>query len=483
VETAPSSGDGAAALRGGAFLTAAQGATRGLLLLFVIVATRSVSESDFGRFSVASGLLVLGGLVADLGTSPALVRLISRRPERAPDLIGGTLLASGGLGALGWAITVGIGFAAYNGTVGSDVAIMSASLPFFAVNTSLYATLDGTGRIPTRALVATVQPLITAGVAAVLIAATENVRTALWCAPIGAAATTVVGLLALRRAGLLDRGARPDLSLVRQVMRLALPFALFSGLGSLSARFDLLLLGAHDGPDAAASYDLALRSCESLWYLHTVVTVPTMVVLSRRLGDRDREGARRAYDLAVRISYLTGTAVSLLVVVLSGSITDVLGGADYAHASAALAISGSVLWLSYVSFVQGTLILAGDHLRAGLITVVSITAVVVAVDVGLILPFGTPGAAAAAAIGVVATVVGCAILHRRTLGWSTALPPLRLVLVAAVALAAGLLLRRAPVAAGVAVAAVYGAGLAVTRLLPRDELSRILHALRPRAAG
>lgn len=480
----PSSpGDGGAAVRSGVFLTGAQGLTRAVQVFFIIVATRSVSEGDFGRFSVSSGLLVLGGLVADLGTGPALTKLTSRRPERAGELLSGTIVSSAVLGALGWVGTTAAAFAIYGSTQATDVAIVCASLPFFAINTSLYAVLDGTGRMPSRATIAAFQPLIAAGVAGGVVAATNDIRAAMWLAPAGAATVTVIGLVVVARAGLLVGGFRPVRPVVREVLQVAAPFAVLSGLGSLSARFDVLLLGALDGPGPAASYDLALRSSEALWYLHTVVTAPTMVLLSRRLGEGDVEGARRAYDFAIRISYITGLGVSLVVVVLSGAIMEVLGGGGYLHSVTALTIGGSVLWLSYVSFVQGTLILAGDHLRAGLLTAGLLSLVTLVLDVGLIIPFGVRGAAVAAALAVAATVGGCALLHHRTLGWSTPLPPLSLGVVAALGLGVGLALRDVPVLAGPAALVTYGVGVAVTGAMTPAEVGRIVRKARDSVAG
>jgi O-antigen/teichoic acid export membrane protein len=220
-----------------------------------------------------------------------------------------------------------------------------------------------------------------------------------------------------------------------------------------------------------------------LWYLQQIITAPTLVVLSRRLGAGDVDGARRAYELAVRMSYLTGLAVSILVVILADPITALLGGEDYLHSATALTICGSVIWLSYVSFVQGMLIMAGDHVRAGLVTAGIFTTLTLGADVALILPFGTRGAAAAAAFGVAATLAGCTILHRRTLGWSTPSPPVRLLAVAAVALAVGWSLRGVPVAAGAATLATYGLGLAGTGVLPVEEAKKLVGALRsPRSA-
>jgi O-antigen/teichoic acid export membrane protein len=479
---APAADDGAAAVRGGVALSVAQVATRAVQVVFVALATRSVSEGDFGRFSLASGLLVLGSLVADLGTGPALVRLTSRRPERAGDLLAGSALASVALGVLAWGATVGLAAAVYSHTQMVDVAIMSASLPFLAVNTSISAAFDGTGRIPTRAAVSLLQPLVAAGVAGVAVVVTDDVRAALWCAPIGAGLCTAAGLVALRRAGMLPDRLHPSRPILLEVLRLAVPFALFSGLGSISARFDLLLLGAHDGSARAASYDLALRTCETLAYLQTIVTAPTVVLLNRRIAAGNLPAARRAYDLAVRLSFATGGVVAVAVVALAGPIVGVLGGSDYRDSATALAISGAAIWFTFPSLVQGALILAGNHLRRGLITAGVLTAVTVGLDVALIVRYGVRGAATAAALGVLATFVGVDLLHRRTLGWPTWLPPapLWVALVLAIAIAAAL--RDQPVIAAPSALAVYAAALVGTRTLGADEVRRIRDGLRRSAA-
>jgi O-antigen/teichoic acid export membrane protein len=360
--------------------------------------------------------------------------------------------------------------------------VMSASLPFLGVNTSIYAAFDGTGRIPTRAAVSLLQPVVAAGAAGLAVAVTDDVRAALWCAPIGAALCTLVGLVALRRAGLLPHHLRPSRPILREVLHLALPFALFSGLGSLSARFDLLLLGAHDGSGHAASYDLALRTCETLGYLQSIVTAPTVVLLNRRIEAGNLPAARRAYDLAVRLSFATGGAAAVAVVALAGPIVQVLGGAHYRDSATALAISGVAVWFTFPSLVQGSLILAGNHLRRGLATAAALTTITLALDVVLIFRYGVRGAAVAAALGVLATFVGCDLLHRRTLGWPTWLPPAPLWGAMAAAVAIGAVLRDQPLLGAPLALLVYGVALLGTRTLGVDEVRRIRDGLRRSAA-
>ncbi|MEQ1786204.1 MAG: oligosaccharide flippase family protein, partial [Acidimicrobiales bacterium] len=410
------------AARGSVALGVGQAGARAAQLLFVLLVTRAVSPEQFGRYSIASALLVFGSFVSDFGTTRMIVRTVSRDIARADRLLSGTLLASVALGAVAWAGIVAFAVVAYAGVSTVDVVLAGAALPLMAAGTSFAGALDGAGRFAARSVANLLQACVVAlgGAAAVMI--TDDMRWALACIPLGALAGLVVAARAAVTRGLLHSRLRVDLAECRGLLRASLPFALFAGLGALSGRFDVTLLSIIDGPADAAAYDVALRGTESLWYLHSLVTGPTLFLLSRRLGAGDRRGAQRAFTEAVRLSYLIGLLLSALLVGLHEPLIRLLGGAAYGDAATALALLGPGLFLTFVGLVQGTLILAGDHHRAGLFVAGAVTAATLALDLVMVPIWGIAGAAGAASITSLLTCVTFAWFGQRSEGLRTPLP-------------------------------------------------------------
>jgi O-antigen/teichoic acid export membrane protein len=124
------SDDAKAAARGGLALAALQTASRVLGLAFVLAATHALPADQFGRYSVVAALVLIGGAVADFGTTTVITRRVSRAPGEAQPLLGGTLLASFLLGLVAWGgILAFVALARYPAGTLADVGIGGATLP------------------------------------------------------------------------------------------------------------------------------------------------------------------------------------------------------------------------------------------------------------------------------------------------------------------------------------------------------------------
>ncbi|MEA3075340.1 MAG: hypothetical protein QOF60_248, partial [Actinomycetota bacterium] len=137
-EVAAGTDDARAAAQGTVALAGMQVAGRALALGFVLVATRTLSTSDFGRYAIASALLLGASTVADLGTTAAVTKLVSQRADRADDIVGAALLPSAVLGLLSFAgLCAFVLVGGYPAVTRIDVVLAGLGLPFDAVTTTL----------------------------------------------------------------------------------------------------------------------------------------------------------------------------------------------------------------------------------------------------------------------------------------------------------------------------------------------------------
>jgi O-antigen/teichoic acid export membrane protein len=475
-------GDAAAAARGGASLLVLQTLGRVSALVFIVVLTRQLDRPEVGRYSTVAAIVLFANFLADFGTSPAITRLVSRGPAEADRLLSRTVLTSllfGCLVALG---AVGFGAAAYSSPTVVDVAIASLAIPAAAVLSSVLGALDGAGLIAQRSVVTGLQTLFIAlGVVPVLAGA--DVR-----APIVALAAApwialvIAGVLA-HRHGLWRSRPRFDLGETRRLLRVALPFALSGGVSALVLRFDVIFLSVVRPPAETATYDLALRLLEASAYLGTAVGAPLLFILSRRLGQQDREGAGRAYAEAMRLLYALGLPLSVGLLILARPLVHLALGPEFTSVSTPLAIMGSAQWLSFVIIVQGALVMSGDVVGKGVAVGVVISLVTVGLDLALVPDHGATGAAAAMVVSWVFAAVMLDRFHRRTVGIATPLPSPRLLGATAVMAAVLLGLRGFPLVVSSAAGAVaYGLGLLVTGAVTADDLSRLRRVISARAA-
>ena len=108
----------------------------------------ALAPSEFGRYSTASAFVVIGGLLADFGTTTVIVRRVSRDPDGSDTLLTRTFLACLGLGvASALAVAAVAVLAGYPAATRTDVLLAALALPTSACLTSVLGALDGRGLI------------------------------------------------------------------------------------------------------------------------------------------------------------------------------------------------------------------------------------------------------------------------------------------------------------------------------------------------
>ncbi len=476
------SGDTAAAARGGASLLLLQSLGRASGLVFVVLLTRHLSGADVGRYSTAAAVVVLTNFLADFGTTPAITRLVSRHRDESDALLSGTLLSSLLVGGIAAVAVAAFAVVAYDGATTVDVALAGLAIPGASVLSSLLGALDGAGLIARRAVIAALQTAVVAlGVVPVLFGL--GVRAAIVALAAAPWIALVVAASVARRARLWRSPLRFDLPATRRLLRVALPFAISGGLTALVLRFDVIFLSVVRTPTETATYDMALRLVEATTYVGTAIGGPLLFVLSRRLGHGDRAGAERAYGEALRILYAFGLPLSLALALLARPIVSAVLGPEFQGAATPLAILGAGQWLTFVIMVEGALVMGGDVIGRGIAVGALNAAVTLALDVVLVPHYGAPGAAWAmlGSWAFAATALGA--FHRRTVGFRTPLPSVRLVAATGAMASVLLALRGAALVVSLPAGALaYGAAVLVTRAVTVDDLTRLRRTVSARTA-
>lgn len=461
-----------AAARGTAALLGFQMVARALALVFVMVATRVIAPDEFAEYSIAASLVLMGSYFADAGTTPAVIRLISRGSIHSDHAVSRTLplsLGTGIVSALG-VMTFAL-LAGYPRTTLEAIGVGALAIPASSALTTILAGLDGRGLLSRRAVISAAQTAIVAigGIAALIagfgaLGAVVPIALAPWI-------LLPVATVVARKADVWTSRPAYHHATLRTVIGCALPFAATGVLTTLTARFDVVLLSILSTPADTATYDVAQRMLESFGFLSAAVTVPALFLFNKRLAGEDLPGFRRAYDRAVAVLLAISLPVGVCGAILSDSLTSLVFGPDYSDVALPVAILLLGLPVSFVLAIQGTVASSYNRLRLAVALAAITLAITAVLDLLLISTWGATGAAIALLLGWTLSLVPYEVVQRRRTGARTHLPSGRLVLAVALPAAACITLRTTPLLALPVAGLFYAIGALCLGVITSADLS------------
>lgn len=471
-------GDARAAGRGAIALAVFQSVGRVIALAFLVIVTRTVDPSEFGRYSTVAAVLLIVGLISDLGTSAAATKLVSTGAN-ANTLLADSLLACLLLGLVGWMIGEVWVLAAYSGLLAVDFAILGASLPIDACLTTILGALDGSGAITRRAIVSFLRVGLGTALGAVLVAATGSIRWAMAGLVVGPLIGLIVAVIISRGLGMWQGRVRMNPSRGWPLLVHALPFAAISGLSVVTARIDVVVLSIVASRATTATYDLAVRVLEGPLFIIGVLSGPMLYLFSRRLAAGDTGGVQRAYDQVMRLFFVCGIGISVILSTLATPLVTVVFGESYEQAGRLLTIFAGQLWLMFVCGLQGMLLAAMPEMRRVVLLIALVDGVQIAFQVAFIIVAGPVGGAASYSFGTVFTLLAGAVFLWRETGVQTLrLPPLGAILGGLCAGAVAIALREQQILIPLAAAAsVYAIAVIGFGALGKDELNQLRQLL------
>lgn len=378
--------------------TEAIGLASGLLVTLVL--SRHLGVAGFGQFNYLFAFLYFFLAINDLGVNTIVVREISKRPDRAGEIIGTMLSFRLLLGALSllviWAGVLAAGFPRDLRVALALFAIMlplnALRLPAVVFQSRLRfeygAMADISTRVATTGLV-----LAAAGLGAGLIGVT-----------VALVAGEVIGVIVTGRLAM--RLVRPvwrvDPRYWRLVLRWSLPLGLAGVLSAVVNRVDFFMLERMTDLQQLGLYGAAYKVTNLVERLPQMIVV-TLYPLMARQAHEDLRALRALYRRSVLTLGGLAVVMALVVTLLAGPIVRTLFGAEFTEAARALRI---LVWASaclYMALPGGFALISLGRVRMNLMTLIAGAAANVALNVIWIPRLGFVGAslATAAAFAVI----------------------------------------------------------------------------------
>lgn len=441
----------------------------------LVLLTRYLGPSDYGKYTLALMFSQVLGVLADVGLYTTVVRDISREPKRTEELVGNAITLRLLLGFVLIALA-GLVSLALPYTPEVRVAIVLAGGPLLLglLNSSLLAILQAR-LLMDRATVADLAGRVVALALVVLVVLLDLG----FYAVIGAAAGGALATLAVtwwftrRRVPL--RFLR-DTTVWRRLLAASLPLGLALAINELCFRVDTVIISVFRPYDEVGEYTLAYRILELALIMGGVLLTTVFPLLSsyvRTDEGRLRTTVQRTWDVLV----IAAVPVAAGGAVLAPAVVELVAGDDFDGAVTPLRVLLAAGALMLVNGLFGYTLIAAERQLNALWLNLAALVFNVGLNLALVPSYGIEAAAFVTVASEVLIFSGSFLLMRRYLHFTPGPGPLLPALAAAAAVA-GLLwaLDDASLALLVPLGALVYAGLLAALSPATRRLARELRA-------
>lgn len=464
---------GPAALRGSILLGGGYAATIAMSLISAPLLIRHLGIADFGRYATVVALVtVLNGLT-DAGLfNIALREWSSRTGDDRRQLMRGLLGVRLQLSVAG--VVVGVVFAlsaGYDRAMVIGTLVAGAATVLTATTNVVTISLQGELRFGWITVINVVRQAVATALIVALVLAGAGILPLL-------AATFPAALAALAVAAWLVRGQMPLVPRMRgaewwPLIRETLPYAAAVAVNTLYFRITIVVMSLVAVSQQTGYFATSFRVTEVLIGVPSLAIGAAFPILSRSARD-DPDRFARAGERIIELAATAGIALALMVALSAPFVIDVLAGAAGKPAAPVLEIQAVALAATFLTTAGGFVLLSMRRHMALLVTNGGALVLNLALTLVLVHTDQAQGGAIAGVLAEAALAVSLIAMIVRAR--AARIHPARLAAIAGAGLVA-----TAPLLIGgvhplirtAAGLAIYGALLAVLRLLPPE----IGHAL------
>lgn len=447
-------------------------------LAFYVVMARQLGSAGFGDYMFALSLVVLLTSLAGFGTDGLLTREVARDREALHRLFWNSIALKVVLGAVltGVALLVTV-LGDYSGAVNAAVVLLAVGTLLELLAKTVGATFLAFDDLRPVATGLIIQRFSTAAVGIAALVAGAGI------VPVSGIylAGAVLGLGYVTQA-LYRHEIRPrrevSLQRAREVAAQAVPFGLMLIFSTIVFRVDSTMLSLYKGAEAVGLYSAAYRALESTLFLPYAIEAALFPTFSRLTRDR---GLGAAYEGGLKAVAAISAPIGVAFLLFGGPILELLYGAEYRSAEAAMHWLGGAAALYGISFLSVSVLAAQRRTRVLTTTVGGVMVFNVLLNLYVIPRWSLTGAAAVTTITEATQAVVLGVLARRVTGPVSSRRILAGPVPAAAAMAGVALLAGTGLLAFAAAGATYVAVLVlVERTLYPDDLSSFTGLVRRR---
>jgi O-antigen/teichoic acid export membrane protein len=359
---------------------------------FTFVAiTRGLGPEAFGDFTAAMVFLFIPVVLADVGLSAAVLREISARPERTPEVMRISVSLRSVISALAVLIGLAVGLLLpFNEQTKTAILIGAAGAFLTLMTSALQPVLQAQLKLHWVVVANVSGRLVTLAATLAVLAAGLGFNSVVLASVVGVAVTFLLHLAIVAR--LVPLAPSLDLSGWRALLRGSLVVGAAIGLSQIYFRIDTVLLAMLRSPEEVGLYGAAYKFVELSEIVVAAVAMSMFPPLARFLSTGD-ERARGLVQSAFDVLLAASAALALFMIAFAEQIIVLTAGSEFEDGAIALQLLAPYAVLGYANGILWRVLIAVDRDLALLAIAVSVLVLNVALNLLLIPEYGYKAAA------------------------------------------------------------------------------------------
>jgi len=343
---------------------------------FILIA-RAIGPADLGKYYFAISFTSIFGIFIDIGQSSVLTREVAKRPGEADKLFSSVFLMKLPLALLSiLAVFSIINFSAYPEITRQLVYLSMFCMALDSFTLTFFAVSRGFHNLKYESISSVIFQLI---VFIVIIAALKFNLGLTWLMMslvLASLYNFIFSFYILRKKWGLKINWRPDKTLIKSILLISMPFAVYAIFQRVYMYFDSVLLSLLSGDHQVGIYQIPFKIIFALQFLPLAFVASLFPALSH-YWQNNREQLSITFERAMNYLIIISLPISVGGIILADKIM-VIFKSGYNDAILPLQITMTAVVFMFLNFPVGSLLNACDRQKTNTINMgVALTASVI----------------------------------------------------------------------------------------------------------
>ena len=363
---------------------------------FVIIA-RALGPENLGKYYFALSFTTIFAVFIDLGLSSVLTREIAKTPERAQAIFSNILSLKIPLALFTLVTTwLFINLLGYPELTRHLVYLSSISMILDSFTLSFFSVSRGFHNLSFESVASVVFQLIVLGAGLIALKFGFGSRALMAGLALASVFNFIYSLVVVTRTWRLGFRPRFDKNLIKMIMIIALPFALFGIFQRVYLYLDSVLLSFFSGDREVGIYQVAFKIIFALQFLPMAFSASLYPAFASYWAD-NRQQLAITFERAMNYLIVISLPIAVGIIVIADKLVLVFRE-GFSDSIVPLQITMVAIIFNFMMFGVGALLNACDRQKINTIIMATVTVAGVAINLILIPRYGAVGASRTVAI-------------------------------------------------------------------------------------